>query len=159
MIKLEAIELFKIGILSDFPFGTLRESVTAKLGEPDCVIENEESSMIRYDYIEFHFIHLNENVKKLDGIVIIPKHETDSPERISIDCDWFNSNLNYEQTMRNLTSIGINFKETVSEADKEEKVIKTSGNVSFLFFPDDHKICKAGKFVGIEEIENKHTIG
>lgn len=146
MTKLDLIEFLKCGEFSSLPFGTEKQFVLSAIGEPDWILDNADSSVIRYEQIEFYFQHLTSGLKLLDGVVLHPLDEAHKGVNFMMECEWLTNDLNIEDVKGYLNSLKVDFIEIASEADPQIKMLRTTGGVEFLFFPEDNQICKAGRF-------------
>ena len=131
------------GQLTNFPFGTNRETVITMLGHTTWTAERpvvNETVILKYDKTELYFG--GERVDELCAVQITyslraPKHQ------LVMDYGELNQPLNYDQTKDFLKSNEITFQEIMYG---ETRVIKTEGQI-LLYFLDDNKLLKFGRFL------------
>lgn len=153
MIKEDFISFLKSGKLSHFPYGMEKVSVTNMLGKPEEEIEDDESSMIKYDQTEFYFYKGNKDSNCLAGILIQPIPIAASRRNLDMDYGWLSKTLDYNQIIKHLLDERISFKESSTGRHEQYKIIITAGEVTFFFFNDPNRINKVGRFIPMDEFE------
>lgn len=98
MIKENFIDFLKTGQLSHFPFGMEMNIIVDMLGEYDELIENEESSMIKYDRIEFYFYKGEKESNRLDGILIQPIPIAANRGKLDMDYGWLDKKMDFKKS-------------------------------------------------------------
>src|SRR3989337_3717376 len=152
-IKEEFKYFLKTGSLKHFPYGMEEEKIIYLLGEPDEQVENEETSMIKYDRIEFYFYKGDKESKRLFGILIMPVSVSNNRSNLSMEYSWLDKELNDKQVRKHLIREGIAFDDSVSDYNKMDMVLKTEGEVVFFFSKQNHKINKVGRFLPMHAFE------
>jgi hypothetical protein len=152
MIIEDSIDFFRTGQLANFPFGLEKRNVITLLGDTEEQIENEESSVLKYDRTEFYFYHHKSGMKYLNGIIIQPIPIPADKGNLEMNYSWLTKNLNYLETKKKLKFESIKFIETIESAE-DTLVLRTDGKVDFLFLRDDNKICKIGRYLSLDELE------
>ncbi len=153
MIKEDFVTFLKTGKLVHFPYGMEKLAVIRLLGKPDEEIEDDESSMLKYDQTEFYFYKGYKDSSCLAGILIQPIPIAASRRNLDMDYLWLDKTLDYQQTIALLLEEGISFKESSTGRQEQHKIIITSGEVTFFFFNDPNRINKVGRFIPMEEFE------
>ncbi len=142
------MEFLRTGELTNFPFGTDRQTITHHLGtNPDWTVtisrKDKRPAIIKYGLTEFYF---NAQVhQKLRGVQITYSQPADK-KGFDMDYGDFRQNLTYRQTIDFLIRNDIPFEEGFSEYDSNDKIIKTSGQVIF-YFTDNKTLQKFGRFL------------
>lgn len=142
------IEFLKVGELTNFPFGTHREIITDQLGDsPGWTVaisrKDKRPAIMKYDQTEFYF---NAEAKqKLRGVQVTYSQPADK-KGFDMDYDDLRQSLTYQQTIDFLIRNNISFEEELSEYDKNDKIIKTSGQIIF-YFTDNERLQKFGRFL------------
>lgn len=153
MIKEDFVTFLKTGKLVHFPYGMEKMAVIRLLGKPDEEIENDESSMLKYDRTEFYFYKGDKDSNCLAGILIQPIPIAASRRNLDMEYGWLDKTLDYRQTIDHLTKEGIAFKESSTGRHEQHKILITTGEVTFFFFNDPNRINKVGRFLPMEEFE------
>ena len=153
MIREDIIAFLKTGELIHFPYGMEKALLIKLLGQPDEEIEDDESSMLKYDQTEFYFYKGYKDSNCLAGILIQPIPIAASRRNLDMDYRWLDKSLDYQQTIALLTEEGITYKESSTGRHEQHKIIITSGEVTFFFFNDPNRINKVGRFLPMEEFE------
>src|SRR5688572_2255234 len=151
IIKEVFIDFLKTGKLNHFPYGMEEEKIIDLLGQPDEQVENEETSMIKYDRMEFYFYKGDKESKRLFGILIMPVSVSNNRSNLEMDYGWLEKELTDKQVRKLLIREGIAFDDSVSDYNKMDMVLKTEGEVVFFFSKQNHKINKVGRFLPMEE--------
>lgn len=144
----DIIEFLRTGELTNFPLGTAPEKVIAMLGDNigwtvPISRKDKRLGLIKYDRTEFYFN--NQDNQKLFGVQVTYSQPADK-KGLEMDYSELINELSYEQIKAFLARNKISFEETISEYDKETRVIKTQGQVIFSF-SDDNRLEKFGRFV------------
>jgi hypothetical protein len=158
MIKEDFIAFLTSGRLTHFPYGMEKVSVIKMLGEPEEEIEDDESSMIKYDRTEFYFYKGDKDSNCLAGILIQPIPEAAARRNLDMDYGWLDKTLDYNQSIRHLLEEGILFTESSTGRQAQHKIIITTGAVTFYFFESPNRINKIGRFMPMEEFEKLSTL-
>lgn len=148
MISENIITFLKNGELTNFPFGTLQETVIECLGENhkwtlSLSKRDKRPAMVKYDKTEFYFN--NHEIQKLCGIQITYSQTADK-KKLEMDYNDFRHPIDVEKTKAILTDNHIEFQEGFWEFDQETKIIKTEGEI-VLYFSDENRLEKLSKFI------------
>ena len=153
MIKENFIDFLKTGTLKHFPFGIEELSVIKLLGPTDDHAEDMETSMIKYDWTEFYFYKGDKDSSRLYGILIHPVPLAADRFNFSMNYHWLDKKYDYAGTKELLIQSGVEFREILPQSAKQEKTLKTSGNVVFSFSKEGKNIESVGRFIPLEEFE------
>ncbi len=148
MITETIIEFLRAGELTNFAFGTDRQTITDQLGDnPDWTVaisrKDKRPAIIKYGLTEFYF---NAQVhQKLCGVQITYSQPADK-HGFDMEYGDLRQSLTYRQTIDFLIRHDIPFEEGLSEYDNNDKIIKTGGQVIF-YFTDNKTLQKFGRFL------------
>lgn len=158
MVKENIIDFLRTGELTNFPFGSDRQTILDKLGNnPDWIVtiskKDKRPALIKYDQTEFYFNR--QDNQRLYGVQVTYSQPADK-KGLHMEYGDLRQALDYGQTKDFLTRNNVPFIETSSDFDTGTQVIKTQGQVSF-FFSDENRLEKFGRFIYGNEKKLKST--
>jgi len=106
---------------------------------------DSRTALVKYGRTELYF----EENQKLWGVQITSSRQ--APKRaLAMDYQELKKSLSYNRTKIFLSKNNIGFEEKASEYDKNDRVIKTQGQVIF-YFDNNGRIDKFGRFLTAAE--------